>query len=97
MKIQLKLANRAYNKTLNDRLALDIYLKYSAAIFGTSLAKHMAMQDLKMKLRQLKIKTSENRRVMREQRNTALHKGGAGDSQKSSVTQRLKGSLFRRK
>lgn len=33
----------------------------------------------------------------REARNTELHRGGGGDPQKSSVTQRLKGSLFRRK
>lgn len=33
----------------------------------------------------------------REQRNTELHMAGSGDQQKSSVTQRLKGSLFRRK
>lgn len=33
----------------------------------------------------------------REQRNTELHGTGRGDQQKSSVTQRLKGSLFRRK
>jgi hypothetical protein len=33
----------------------------------------------------------------REQRNTELHVAGSGNQQKSSVTQRLKGSLFRRK
>lgn len=33
----------------------------------------------------------------REQRNTELHKAGGASHQKSSVTQRLKGSLFRRK
>ena len=33
----------------------------------------------------------------REARNTELHIAETGDQQKSSVTQRLKGSLFKRK
>ena len=37
----------------------------------------------------------ENVEKEREQRNTELHKGGGGEP-KSSMTQRLKGSLFKR-
>ena len=45
----------------------------------------------------LRQRIRENVKKEREQRNTELHMGKAGDPNRSSVTQRLKSSLFRKK